>query len=338
MAISRRTVVTGVTAAGIVPVAANMSSAAAATPTNTPPINGAYNPAGAYLDYDSRSPIGSGSNVQFDAQGIIKVKLGSAFVYNPTTIAQYGLQQYGYYLTSGKQANLTAAVRQAGWLFTNQDRATGRWNYSYPFGVGGMSETLPAGWGSAMAQGQAISLLTRMARQYPKSPNYAAAATRALAPMTKTIANGGFVADFYGHPQYQEYPTVTAPTHALNGFQFCLVGLYDAQAYGIAAAKPLLSAGLTTLAFELPYHDCVVVSAYHLGHLTKPTRPVHEALHYHKIHVMLLNAINSFAPNPVYAFYANLWAPYPGAGVAGSPSLYSAQAAPLVGAGLDPGF
>lgn len=322
MQVQRRAVLSA--AAGVAALSATPAAVAAVTRT--------YDPAGIYLDYDTRGNIAGGSNVKLDANGVIMVARGSSYVYNPTTIAQYGLQQFGYYVQKGTRIYLTNALKQAGWLYTNQDRATGRWNYDYPFGVGAMSETLPAGWGSAMAQGQAISLLTRIARLYPTSTTYIGAARRALWPLAITVANGGFLAYFQGRQHFEEYPTRTAPTLALNGFMFCLVGLHDLRTMGNANAEAMYQRGIATMRFELPYHDAVTTSAYHLGHLTKPARKIHHAPHYHRIHVMLLQTMQTFDPNPVQQFYADLWSTYPDM----NPALYDSRGGdPLIGPGLD---
>lgn len=270
-----------------------------------------YSPTGEYLDYATRSNIGAGSNVRLDGAGVIQVKRGSTYVYNPTTIAQYGLQQYTYYRRSRDSKNLHRAVVQAGWLIKHMDAVTGRLNYDYPFGVGGMSETLKAGWASAMAQGQAMSLLTRIYHAYPTKTGYRSAAVKALRPLRRSVADGGLRATFHGHTYLEEYPTRTAPSLALNGFQFTLVGLYDLAQTGDKTAKTTFDEGFNTLVFALPYHDAVTTSAYHLGHLTKPPRSIHHAAHYHRIHVMLLDALRSVRPHPTLTAYANLWRTYP---------------------------
>lgn len=270
-----------------------------------------YDASGVYLDYLSRSNIAGGSNVRLDSNGVITVKNGSTFVYNPTTIAQYGLQQYSYYVRDRTSAALHSAVVQAGWLVSHQNSGTGAWTYSYPFGVGGMNETLPAGWSSAMAQGQAMSLLTRVYRSYPTKTAYLAAAKKALAPLLIPVSAGGLAATFQGATYLEEYPTKSAPTLALNGFMFTLIGLYDLGQTGSSPALTLLDTCMAALRAVLPNHDMVTTSAYHLGHLTKPPRPVHHAAHYHRVHVTELDALRSVLPDPTLDFYANLWRGYP---------------------------
>lgn len=272
----------------------------------------AHDPRGQYLDYLTRGDIGRGSNVKLDGAGIITVQRGETYVYNPVTIAQYGLQQFTYWSARGDTAALHRAVRQAGWLVSNQNAATGGWEYDYPFGVGAMSETLPAGWISAMAQGQAMSLLSRIFSTYPTKSTYRTVALRARWPFRRKVADGGLLADFHGYPHYEEYPTKSAPTLALNGFQFCLVGLWDtSQTIQNDEISDLFDRGYETMVYQLPFHDLATTSAYHLGHLTKSPRGVHHADHYHRIHVTLLGALHGMREHPVTAFYRDRWATYP---------------------------
>lgn len=304
---NRRALLTGLSGAAVVGVA-DVSSAVAA-PIQTAAT--AYSSTGPYLDYLTRGNIAGGSNVRIDAKGVIQVQRGDTWVYNPVTISQYGLQQFSYYRRDQSSTALHKAVVQAGWLLSNQEKPSGLWRYNYAFGVGGMSETLAAGWASAMAQGQAMSLLTRIGSVYPTKTGYVAGARLALQPLLKPVSQGGLSAQFHGHTYLEEYPTRSAPTFALNGFQFTLIGLWDLAATGDSGARALFQECMATLAYALPHHDAITTSAYHLGHLTKPARKIHHAAHYHRIHVLLLDALQSVAPHAVVKFYADLWRTYP---------------------------
>ena len=62
-------------------------------------------------------------------------------MFNPTTIAQSGLQEFGYFYRTHSTlatAGLANAIAAADWLVFAQDPATGEWRYDYPFSVGGM--------------------------------------------------------------------------------------------------------------------------------------------------------------------------------------------------------
>jgi heparosan-N-sulfate-glucuronate 5-epimerase len=263
-----------------------------------------------YLDFLTRDRIADWDLIRFDADGVPTLQRDSQWVYNPVTISQYGLQEYSYYLDSGGAQHLAAAQAAGDWLVRSQDPATGVWPYDYDFAVGGMDETLLGPWSSAMAQGQAISLLTRLAHA-TGGTTYMPAAEAGLAPLHRAVADGGLTAGFFdGQPFYEEYPT-TPPSFTLNGFMFTLFGLYDLEVLdGSVDAGQLYSSGLSTLAAALRYYDTGGISAYHLGHLTKPPRPVHASLKYHWIHVMELRALDSVSPNATFRKYRDRWAAY----------------------------
>lgn len=272
---------------------------------------GTYSWTGEYLDYANRSSIASGSNTKLDDRGVIMVARGDGYIYNPVTISQYGLQEWSYYRRTGNPVHLNKALRQAGWLVSNQDIESGTWQYDYAFTVGGFDETLQPGWTSAMAQGQAMSLLTRIAQHFPDKPAYLHTARRAYRPLVKTVENGGHVAYLEGRPYYEEYPTHSAPSLALNGFQFTLIGLHDLMRTGFGTAKQLFVQGYETMSFALELHDAKDTSAYHLGHITKPPRPIHHADHYHRIHVQLLRTLYTIRKDVNVRTYAIRWSTYP---------------------------
>ncbi|ABF42517.1 hypothetical protein Acid345_3516 [Candidatus Koribacter versatilis Ellin345] len=270
-----------------------------------------YSAAGVYLSSLTDGNIAHGSNIQFDGNGIPMVLASGVFVYNPVTVSQWALQQYSYsvaYGTAGAQANL---VKGADWLMSVQDATTGIWYINYSFTVAGMGVTLSPPWGGAMAQGQAISVLSR-AYQVTHDEKYLTAASKALAPLAKKVSEGGLTDDFFGDPNlphYEEYPTVPA-SYTLNGFMFTLVGLYDLSAFD-ATALSMYNAGLKTLDAELPYHEMGGISAYHLGHITNAPRGPHVAWSYHLVHLQLLGALKYLNPtDKVVSFYYGQWCSY----------------------------
>ncbi|MCL6576101.1 D-glucuronyl C5-epimerase family protein [Kyrpidia sp.] len=237
------------------------------------------------------------------------VRVGDTTIRNPVTIAQYGLQEYSYYLVERTDESLRNAIRSANWLVENQDMQTGKWYYGFDFAVAGMDVTLKAPWSSAMAQGQAMSLLTRVYR-VTKDRRYLDAALRAMHPLHESVSDGGLTADFFGHPFYEEYPT-SPPSYTLNGFMFTLIGLYDLPAVAPASgASKLFEDGINTLTFALPFYDMGNTSAYHLGHLSRPPRKIHSSPDYHLEHITLLRALSSITGDPIITFYRDLWSSY----------------------------
>lgn len=245
------------------------------------------------------------SSIRFDANGIPLVLEGTTYQYNPVTIEQYGLQQWSYYKLKGTQANLTTAVKMADWLVANQEATTGEWLFTFPDNLG-IAWTIPP-YGSALAQGQAISLLVR-AYLATGNSKYLTTAETALTSLTKPVSVGvaGLTDYFQGHPIYEESPT-TPPTHILNGFMFTLFGLYDLSPYS-SLSEQLYTQGLQSLDFILPYYDMGDISTYDLQHLTAPPTAPDIDQEYHRFHTTLLRGLETLSPNDmIINHYATAW-------------------------------
>jgi hypothetical protein len=183
----------------------------------------AYSRGGPYLDFGAQVAIADLPEIRFSRQGIASVRYPFGWHRNPVTTANIGLQAHAYLSIDGRTSDRRRMLRAASGLLRTQ--RGGRWEYDFPFTVGGMWETLHPPWISAMAQGLAMSLLTR-AYAATGQRRYLQAARGALRPFRRSVPNGGVVRRYGGHRWYEEYPTPT-PSYVLNGFGFTLLGLYD---------------------------------------------------------------------------------------------------------------
>lgn len=220
-----------------------------------------------------------------------------------------GLEQYGNYIETEDKSYYEKAKLQADYLLDVQDKATGDFYYNFDFKVGGTNQTMHAPWTSAMAQGQVISLLSRI-YHISNDERYLKAAEMAMKPLTVDVKDGGLRADFFGYTYYEEYPTIPA-SYTLNGFMFTLIGLHDL--YSVTEnekAKKLYDDGIKTLEFCLPFYDSTGISLYHLGHLTDQKLPLHYSEKYHNIHIAQLKIINKFENNDVFKYYSERWEGY----------------------------
>ena len=107
--------------------------------------------------------------------------------------------------------------------------------------------SLEPGWYSAMAQGHAMSLLSRAYSQ-SQNPLYLRAAYQAINPFLVPSSEGGVLTYLFGqHPWYEEYPTLP-PSFVINGFMYALFGLYDLaktlESFGINQGSFVLEDGL----------------------------------------------------------------------------------------------
>jgi hypothetical protein len=224
----------------------------------------------------------------------------------PVTVIQLGLG--AWQLASAGDDEWRRIVSQiADWLVVDMD-ARGRLMHLQP-----MPHTFPieAPWPSAMAQGEAASLLVRAAELLER-PELLAEARRAIAPLltTEVPLDGApaLVVLTDDGPVLQEYPCNPA-SHVLNGWIFALWGLYDvAAASGErdgAEAREAFAVGARCLAARLPlYETGRGWSRYDLypHPLTNVASPF-----YHRLHVEQLRALHELEPRREYLDHAERW-------------------------------
>lgn len=170
---------------------------------------------------------GAGADPPFDPDGVVWVDHWQVDpetgekprVYNPVTTTQYALGKYEQYMHS-EETTLAAFFTQADWLRDSMT-ADGRLEYEYSYGA----RDLEAPWISAMAQGEAISVLVRAWRA-SGDESYLDAALLAYEPLRIPVADGGAIVTDGGELWLEEYPG-TPPSHVFNGHVFAAFGIRD---------------------------------------------------------------------------------------------------------------
>lgn len=270
-----------------------------------------YEPLGIYPTFYASPPSRGwykryADRFRFDGQGVPQCldKYSGAFYYNPVAIAQHGAAEYGYYLSTKDERHRENCLRAAKGLLRLQDEKGG-WPYPIDYPVSREGGILKSGWYSAMAQGQAVSLFVR-ANTLEPDPAYCNASNRALKLLEIPVGEGGLLAKLGGYDFYEEYPTIP-PSYTLNGFLFCLFGLYDGfQIFRDERARRLFQNGFQTLKAVLPLYDGAI-SSYDLFHVTYPPLDRLRNRKYHILHVKLLQALDSVQHEDVFTFYFNKW-------------------------------
>ncbi|XP_043190302.1 D-glucuronyl C5-epimerase B-like isoform X3 [Amphibalanus amphitrite] len=217
-------------------------------------------------------------------------------------------------LRLASSAHAGQTVQAADWLLRHQT-AAGAWTVPVERRLNNHMVLAPD-WSSAMAQGQAMSLLTRVYRA-TGDRRYLDAARRAAAPFNKDSADGGVRTMFQDkYVWYEEYPTVPA-SMVLNGFIYSLMGLYDLwrtdpdPAGGGAEAGRLYTAGVSSLRALLPLYDTGSGTLYDLRHVTCHVAPNLARWDYHVTHVNQLLVLATMEPNVTqFSTTADRWAEY----------------------------
>lgn len=271
-----------------------------------------YSPTGEYLMYNPKDAIPVNPNINlhdFDDKGVKRNEVQGEMIYHPSNIAYLGLNEYSKYLTTKDEASLTIAKNQAEYILTHIDPQTNLITYSFDFVPSG-TNGVKAPWGSAISQGQSISLMVRL-YNLTKDQKYLTAAQTLMKPFYTSVANGGLQSKFQNtYTVLEEYPT-NPPSYVLNGFIFGIVGVYDyATITGDEQAKALYEDCKKSLVYMLPYYDSKDISLYHLTYITDPPKKQERYPSYHSLHVYLLQTVNQFMKDTTITFYSDLWDSY----------------------------
>ncbi|MBT2217922.1 D-glucuronyl C5-epimerase family protein [Virgibacillus dakarensis] len=251
-----------------------------------------YNHNGNYLHYDKNRV--ESWNVKFTSEGIPKTIYSHGTHYNPSTIAQYGLQHYSLYLKNNDQDSKSKFLKMANWFVNHQD-SRGGWAYIFDHNFfSSRLNKLKAPWYSAIGLGMAMSVLSRAAF-LTEDNKYSICALKAKTLFKTPSTNNGVQAKFENKFLFYEECPTDPPSYILNGFMFALIGLYDLyKTTGDKEAKWLYKEGITSLKRMLPLYDLGNRSAYDLTHYTTDGGfPNVAKWGYHIMHIHQLAALNS---------------------------------------------
>lgn len=209
-------------------------------------------------------------------------------------VIQYGLGCLERHLGSPDPGWLAAATAAGEYLVATQrpdaGPRRGAWLHDQPLPH---TYDLPVPWVSAMAQGEAASLLVRL-HDATGRLRFGDAAVAALGPMRFLTQDGGASAVLGAGRLPEEYPS-SPPSHVLNGAVFALWGLRDvAVALGDVRAGRDFEQGAATLAGNIHRWDTGRWSRYDLF----PHSRVNVASPaYHRLHVDQLRVMDLMAPD-----------------------------------------
>lgn len=154
-------------------------------------------------------------------------------VYHPVAMAMYALRAVESYRQTDDPEYLRAIANGEALLDGSDEIAGARW-FPYPFDYalnGDQGMTLTAPWYSGMAQGQALSLVSRL-WSVTGDTRWRDAATSIVATYRADGPGDGpwFAHVIAGDLWFEEYPDTrgtVAPTQVVNGHVYSAWGLYD---------------------------------------------------------------------------------------------------------------
>lgn len=206
----------------------------------------------------------------------------------PIVIFQWALGNWDCWLMSGRadQGRAEAVLRAARWAVSTITEEGG-----WPCWTE-LKRPVISPY-SAMAQGEALSLLAR-AQQIENDPAFLSAAQRAVQFLLNSGAHG-LTRTEAGKTSLEEYPG-EAHKSVLNGWIFALVGLKD---HALQTRDSTLDARAASLAADLvatlPAFDTGYWSTYdRAGNIASPF--------YHSLHIAQLNALAEIFPEQADGF------------------------------------
>jgi heparosan-N-sulfate-glucuronate 5-epimerase len=241
----------------------------------------------------------------FDSEGIPLTDYGppTGIQYNPVEICHYALANYHTYMTTGNSQYKQKFLTQANWLTRNAKQKDSFTVWEYNFNWPTYNCTQP--WVSAMAQGEALSVLTRAYTLTGNQTYLQTAQTAAQAFKHETTQGGVRYTDADGI-WYEEYADTEAPSSkVLNGFIFSLFGLYEyTHETNNNETNQLFWEAAKSLSQNLHQYDTGTWSYYDLLHKTPA------ALNYHILHINQLNTMYKLTNIQTFQQYSTLFNSY----------------------------
>ena len=250
----------------------------------------------------------------FDEDGVILLNYYGdlGLQYNPNAVAQQALGYYDKYLDNQRQQDKDAFLTQANY-FLKHGRVVRDdillWEYKFPFE---MRNHLSAPWRSALAQGQAVSVLIR-AYQLTGNGRYLEGAHQGYRTFHYLARNheGGVLDDQDGFTWLEEY-IVNPPNHVLNGFVWALWGVRDYAVYfDDEHAKNLWEECLKTLESNLKNYDLGFWTSYDWPQGYDRDLPVMpSSMYYQRLHTVQMLAFYNLTGKRFFLDYYTKWRRY----------------------------
>jgi hypothetical protein len=226
--------------------------------------------------------------------------------YHPIRIAQFALHRHATWLRTGEKTARGDFMAQAAWLRDHQQKhgVPGLYRFGFAWDKYGAEP----GWWSAMAQGEAISVLLRADDVAPGN-GFADAALEAATPFRYEIERGGVVWRREGDVFFEEIANEHAP-HVLNGCIFALWGIWELrERSGTSWLDPLIEECTGTLLRWLPQFDTGWWTLYSLLR-SAAGRPQVATLKYHEFHIAQMRVLAQMFENRAFAEAAGRWSAY----------------------------
>lgn len=245
-----------------------------------------------HLPYTDKDPVAIESFEPTDENGVILFTYKGKKYFHPVLACEAAFTLLNLYRRTGKKAYLERTEKFAERLvkdsITNgQVRLLPYYFSFYLHNSVKEEDMMTAPWFCAMAQGEALSFLVRLFKITKNESylNYADQIFNGLLQLKGQSQQWVSLVDENGFLWLEEYP-LEQPSHALNGFIFAIIGLYE---YFLVRKSQLservLKACLTTVKRNIDqFRRPGDISFYCLGHRVQSEK-------YHQVHINQLEIL-----------------------------------------------
>lgn len=231
-------------------------------------------------------------------------------LYHPIYIAQHAMALILDYQTTGDPASLDFAAKNAQHLIDNHTEFEGAWFFQYEFDWTYVDRTLVAPWWSGMAQGEALTVFSRLAQLQPENPQWRHAADqvfKSFAIRGTGNAHPWSTVIIDGELWFEEYAGSQPPLQVLNGQVFAIFGLWE---YWVLSADPeaarLIDGGATTVLTIMPRIRNAGNVSYYCAQLDYCESPDWVNGTYHPIHIQQLDALSRITGDQRFTSWSEL--------------------------------
>lgn len=293
------------------------------TPTPTAPTappkatTGAYDRSGFSLYTAEQSPIYTRPlmdvNRKLDTRGIVQyIDPHGKKQFHPVWVAQYAIAAIVKYEQTGEVGWLNRAIRHADELIRNRVVRGDAWFYQYNWSKTYDQRTLKDRWWSGMAQGEALTVFSKLNQLRPSS-KWRSAAWHTFQSYTLIGAHSNripWTSVIIGRELwFEEYAGRMQPLQVLNGQIFAIYGLWEYYKINPSpAVRVLADGGLTTVLESMDAIRAEGQCSYYCAQGGYCQRPIWQHHGYHMIHVQQLETLARITKRPVFGEWAGLLA------------------------------
>lgn len=236
------------------------------------------------------------ASAEIDATGLALYRdITGEVAPHPIVNAQYAMSALLEWENSGDQIWLDRAIRNAQELIDTHVERDGAWWYQYDWDWTYLDRTLTAPWWSGMAQGEALTVFSRLAQIQPENAIWREAAARTFdsflqrgsgntEPWSTVIDNG--------YLWFEEYAGDQPPLLVMNGHVFAIFGLYE---YWLLTADEraatYIDGGATAILNSMPLIRAEGEVSYYCSQREYCRRIEWQNPTYHPIHMQQLKAL-----------------------------------------------